>query len=292
MRKEFIGVCLFVLLTMAVSGQENTVTLDEGIRGAVSYLVERLSPGTKVAVLNFSADPAVSNYAIEELTAFLFNAGSLIVVDRSELELLQREMDFQLSGEVSDESAQSIGKKLGAQTIISGSLSPLGNRWRMRVKALEVETAKIQGIQAYTIKKDAVLSSLLQAKVSKGPKTTGGKIGTGALNMLFGLGSYLEGDIAGGLILTAGYTVAAGLFVIEAAALDWDNPAVGVPSTIGITVAGLNIVYGFARPFIYNRSPQAVALLNNMHIGIVPMSINASDISQKLGVHLGYILKF
>jgi hypothetical protein len=36
---------------------------------------------------------------------------------------------------------------------------------------------------------------------------------------LLGLGSYLEGDIAGGITLTAGYALAARLFVIEAKAL-------------------------------------------------------------------------
>jgi hypothetical protein len=282
----FIGVTAF--------GQNNEVKLDEAVKGSAAYLVERLSPGTKVAILNFSADPAVSNYVIEELTAFLVNDRKLIVVDRSELELLQREMDFQLSGEVSDESAQSIGQRLGAQTIISGSLSPIGAMWRMRIKALEVETAWIQGIETYTVKKDAVLSSLLSTtpKAPKGPKTTGEKIGTGALNIVFGLGSYLEGDITGGITLTAGYAVAAGLFVIEATVLDWDSPMVGVPATIGYAAAGVTLVYGFARPFIHNRNPQMAALLDDIHIAMVPTSNIGNDLSQRLGVRFAYTFKF
>jgi hypothetical protein len=51
--------------------------------------VERLEPGTKVAILNFSAYPAVANYVIEEITVFLVDDRSLTIVDRSELELLQ-----------------------------------------------------------------------------------------------------------------------------------------------------------------------------------------------------------
>ncbi|GHU55933.1 hypothetical protein FACS189442_4050 [Spirochaetia bacterium] len=282
----FIGVTTF--------GQDKEVNLDEAIKGSASYLVERLAPGAKIAVLNFSADPAISNYVIEELTALLVNAGDFIVVDRSELELLQGELDFHLSGEVSDQSAQSIGKKIGAQTVISGSLSPLGNRWRMRIKALEVETAKIQGVETYTVKRDTVLSSLLPKapKKTKGPKTTGGKTGTGALNMFLGLGSYIDGDIAGGLTLTAGYAAAAGLFVIEGTVMNWDNPAVGVPATIGITVAGVTLVYGFVRPFIYNRNPQAAALLDNIHLDVRPASFTKSDISQGPGVRFAYTFKF
>jgi hypothetical protein len=275
---------LLFCTTMTVFGQE-TNTLDGAINDSMEYLVERLEPGTKVAVLNFSASPKIANYVIEEITVFLVNDGNLIVVDRSELELLQDEMNFQLSGEVSDESAQSIGKKLGAQTVISGSLSPLGTMWRMRIRALEVETAKVQGIRTYTIKKDAVLSNLI-------PKTTGEKVGTGALNIVFGLGSYLEGDIAGGLTITAGYVVAAGLFVVEAAALDWDSSAAGVPATIGIAAAGLTIASGFVRPFIYNRNPHIAAGLDNIRVHIVPAADNGFETPRRIGVQLAYSLQF
>ena len=269
---------------MAVFGQE-AVTLDGAINDSMGYFVERLEPGTKVAVVNFSASPAVSNYVIEEMTVFLISGGNLTVVDRSELELLRDEMKFQLSGEVSDESALSIAKKLGAQTVISGSLSPFGNMWRMRVRALEVETAKIQGIRTYTIKQDTLLSSLI-------PKTTGEKVGTGALNIVFGLGSYLEGDVAGGLTLTAGYAAAAGLFVIEAAALDWDSPAAGVPATIGVAALGLTIAYGFVRPFIYNRNPQMIAALDSIHVNIVPAAANGFETPGRHGLSLAYSLQF
>ena len=97
----------------------------------------------------------------------------------------------------------------------------------------------------------------------RGPrtKTAGEKIGTGALNLVLGLGSYIERDISGGITLTAGYALSAGLFIIEAKALDWDSPAAGVPATLGVTTAILTTVYIFARPFIYNRSPKAVLVL-------------------------------
>jgi TolB-like protein len=283
--KGYVFIIVGLLITASAFGQTRDIdSLDEAINGSMTYLTQRLSAGTKVAILNFAASPAVSNYVIEELTTFIVNDGNLTVVDRSSLEILQEEMNFQLSGEVSDESAQAIGKKLGAQTIISGSLSPLGNLWRMRIKALEVETAKVQGVVTYTIKKDELLSNLL-------PKTTGEKVGIGALNIILGLGSYLNGDIAGGLTLTAGYVVAAGLFVIEATALDWDSPAVGVPATIGVTVAGITLVYGFVRPFIYNRSPQTVAMLDNTRLNIVPVADEFTG-QNNIGVQLSYTFKF
>jgi hypothetical protein len=130
-----------------------------------------------------------------------------------------------------------------------------------------------------------VLSNLL-------PKTTGEKAGTGALNMVFGLGSWLEGDIAGGITLTAGWAAAIGLFVVEAAALDWDSPAVGIPATIGVAAAGLSIVYGFARPFIHNRAPQTVAFLDTMRLDVVSASLNGYGNHHKPAIRLSYTLKF
>jgi TolB-like protein len=148
--KRQILILAILFASFAAFGQgRETVSLDEAIGDSAKYLISRLAHGAKVAMLNFTAPIEISNYITEELTDFLVNDGSLAVVDRSDLELIQKEMDFQLSGEVSDETAQAIGKKLGAQTIISGSLKQFGNMWRMQIKALEVETAKIQGSRTH-----------------------------------------------------------------------------------------------------------------------------------------------
>jgi formylglycine-generating enzyme required for sulfatase activity len=91
----------------------------------------------------------------------LVSARKLIVVDRSNLELIQEEMNFQLSGEVSDESAQAIGKKLGAQYIITGSFTGLGGTYRFRVYALNVESAARETATMVTVRNDSTLSFLL-----------------------------------------------------------------------------------------------------------------------------------
>jgi TolB-like protein len=285
MKKRCFAAALALLAAGAFGQEAEVQTIDGAVGASMSYLIGRLAPGTKVAITNFAAFPSVSNYVVEELITYLVDDGTLTVVDRSNLEMLQKEMNFQLSGEVSDASAQAIGKKLGAQTIISGSLSPLGNMWRMRIKALEVETARIQGTRTYTIRKDVVLSNLL-------PKTAGDKLASGALNIVFGLGSYLDGDLAGGLTITGGYVAAAGLFVIEAVALDRDSPAAGVPATLGIAVAGATLVYGFVRPFIYERAPQLAAVLDNFHVEAAPVLAAGNTVRDGLGVRLAYTAQF
>ena len=65
----------------------------------------------------------------------MFIAGSVI----------RAEHEFQLSGSVDEKFAVSIGKLFSAQTIVSGRVRKLGDRYRMTIRALNVETAQVQG---------------------------------------------------------------------------------------------------------------------------------------------------
>jgi TolB-like protein len=160
--KSLLPVFFFILCAIPVFSQ-NAVTLDRGLGNAVKYFAERLEKGNKIVVLNFSAPTArLAEYVAEELTAGFVNNGSWTVVDRNNLELLQQEMQFQLSGEVDDDTVLSIGKKLGAQIIISGSMEAVGNLFRLRVRAISVETAAIKGINTANIQRDMILTSLAE----------------------------------------------------------------------------------------------------------------------------------
>jgi hypothetical protein len=75
-------------------------------------------------------------------------------------------LDFQLSGEVSDETAQSIGKMLGAQTVISGNIATVGNFYRLGIRAIKVETAEIQGQINSNIPDGPIISALTGNKNS------------------------------------------------------------------------------------------------------------------------------
>jgi TolB-like protein len=127
----------------AVAGPDE---LDTVIRLTSDYLKERLARGIKLVFLNFQSEwPDLSEYVIDGLIENTVNDGIFTAVDRQNLALIQQEMNFQLSGEVSDESAQAIGKMLGAQTIVSGAVSQIGDSYRLRLRAIGVETAEIQG---------------------------------------------------------------------------------------------------------------------------------------------------
>ncbi|MDR2784681.1 MAG: hypothetical protein LBB83_02080 [Treponema sp.] len=141
-----LAVCLLASCgsSPAVSGPDE---LDSAIRETSDYLNEKIEPGILMAVLSIKTDyPPLSEYIIDGLTANIVNDGLFTVVDRQRLDEIRAEQDFQMSGEVDDRSAQEIGRILGAKTIIVGSVSPLGNLWRLSVRALDVESAQVQGL--------------------------------------------------------------------------------------------------------------------------------------------------
>jgi TolB-like protein len=160
MKKALVFVILACLLP-SIAFSQNALTIDAALSNSTTYFSGRIPSKTKVVVLNFSSKwPDLSEYIIEELIGYIVNEGKLTVVDRQNLETIRKEMDFQLSGEVSEETAQSIGKKLGAQTIMSGSITAIGNAYRLRIRAISVETAEILGMQNVDVAQDSRIASL------------------------------------------------------------------------------------------------------------------------------------
>ena len=114
----FIALCslLFVHCATTPKGPDE---LDVAIRETSDYLSNNIPKGNKIVILNIQSDyAALSEYIIDELIANTVNDRLFSVVDRAQLEAIRMELNFQLSGEVDDDSALSIGKFLGAQTIV------------------------------------------------------------------------------------------------------------------------------------------------------------------------------
>jgi TolB-like protein len=154
---------VFAFSLLAAGGlYTQQINLDETITRAARGVEEVLHQGTKVAVLNFlSPTETFSDYVIEELTGKLVTGRKVTIVDRRNLALISQEMNLQLSGDVSDESAQAIGRMLGAQSIVSGTLSNMGTFYRFRVRVINVETAAIQTQVSFDMRNDAQVAFLL-----------------------------------------------------------------------------------------------------------------------------------
>jgi TolB-like protein len=246
-------IMLFLILAAAPLWSQEAVTLDEALTRTVALLSNQIRRGSVVAILNVKAPNAdLSNYIIDDLTSNITTSRRFVVVERQDIALLQRELQFQMSGDVSDETAQRIGYMIGAQYIISGSISQIGTEYSLSIRAVNVETARVVfQPRALTVQLDARLAGLLNVKYDE--FTTGRRVSASFLNLAAGLGSYMMGDWRGGLVVTAAMGAAAGLLAWELS-LTYDDSFVGIPGMVALGVGGAGIVFGILRPLFYHKS--------------------------------------
>jgi TolB-like protein len=154
--------------------------LDRAIRETSDYLNRRIAKGTKVVFLNVNSDwPDLSEYILFGLMENAVNDDLFSVVDRQQLDLIRAEQNFQYSGEVSDSSAQEIGQMLGAQIIVSGSVTTIGSIYRIQTRAIAVQTAAVQGQFSQNVSnKNETVAALTERKAPAGSATTRTTTGT------------------------------------------------------------------------------------------------------------------
>jgi hypothetical protein len=123
-------------------------SLREAIELSGRAIVESLDAGTSIAIISVNApDPFEGDYVLEELTFLLVQARKFRVVDRRNLDVIRAEQQFQLSGEVDDETAVSIGHLIGAAFVVTGGISrgidPQESAKYLRLRVLDVQTGRI-----------------------------------------------------------------------------------------------------------------------------------------------------
>ena len=121
--------------------------VDSAISNAYKVLSEGIQDGAKIAIVNIATqNRSEGEYIISELSVLFVNSRRFSLVDRRSLDAIRAEQRFQMTGEVDDNSVVSIGKMLGAEVVITGSIEGQGDRRRLRIKALDVRTAEILGM--------------------------------------------------------------------------------------------------------------------------------------------------
>jgi hypothetical protein len=125
---------------------------EDAIAQIFDTLSQHITQRSRIAIINITAaDPEEGTYFLDEITLRFVNARRYTIVDRRDIEVILAEQNFQVSGYVDDDSAVSIGKIVGAQIVITGSISGTGSRKRLVVKALDVQTAVILAMSSVSL---------------------------------------------------------------------------------------------------------------------------------------------
>jgi len=150
-----------------------TRTLDAAVRDGARHLQDRIPIGTRVAIVAVQGeDQDIGELVVRKLGEVLVNANRFIVVERDSAALtaIDQEMDRHLNFYVSQETELSIGRQLGAEVIISGSMARAGQNWRLEVNAVTVETAqRVVQWSAANIRPDPVWDAGVRPPVAAQP---------------------------------------------------------------------------------------------------------------------------
>jgi TolB-like protein len=103
----------------------------------------------------------------EELITKLFSTGNYKVIERLLLNKAIAEHKLQLQGLVDPKSAKELGKILGVDSIVSGTIADVGDSLRVNARLISTETGEILSVAAATIRKDDAAKKLLAAAGEK-----------------------------------------------------------------------------------------------------------------------------
>ena len=204
MKKLIIFISLLLCAGFAVAADVQTALKETAEQFSAS-----LKEKSVVAIIGIhSESPVLSDFMLDELTLRLVQLKKLTIADRANLEAIKKEMSFQLSGEVGDESIQQLGAKIGAETVIQGTLKQLGKsaRYTLTIRALDVTTAAVTDMYRETVELNEIEAEMLgKAATVKKTKAPYSVASVGFQNLLFGLGSYRTGHPGDGAVLTVGH---------------------------------------------------------------------------------------
>jgi hypothetical protein len=105
---------------------------------AVDEIQKVLSVNTMIWIYNNSSGNTMAEAVVDNITAGFIRKG-IGLVDRDNLDLIEAEQNFHLSGLVSDSDFVSIGNAAGANTIVIISVTGTGDMRRLQLRVLDIE---------------------------------------------------------------------------------------------------------------------------------------------------------
>jgi hypothetical protein len=151
-----------------------------------------------------------------------------------------------------------------------------------------VEPGENIGREATGVREDILITTEPEIAGSSEPSSTdsgGRRFSLGLLNLALGAGSFVQKDWGGGLAVLAGYAAAGGLIAWELT-LVYEDPLAGIPGAVGLGVAASAAIFGFIRPFFFNRNRPEAIQPKRVNFSFVPGDRGAA------GVSVSYTLQY
>ena len=161
-------ILVFLILTCFAAApvfSQKKITPDNAISDFAADFISRFPSNRSIAVIAFETDnrPLMIHFIDTMVERLLKGNPNADVFERQRIENLQKELDFSLTGLVSDKTAHRIGHFTGADKVIYGTLKKTGsgNTHRMTVSAAITEAGQILLQELYDLRHDSLLADLL-----------------------------------------------------------------------------------------------------------------------------------
>lgn len=128
-----------------------------------------ITDGTIMAVVDFNALDGrltyLGKHIAEGLTTSLFQSKKIKVIERSLLDKAIDELKFNLSGYVGEEFEKNAGEMLGADAILTGTITSLTDTILINTRVIDVESGEILGSTATEVKKDGNIIKMFEETI-------------------------------------------------------------------------------------------------------------------------------
>lgn len=143
--------------------------LDGGVKSLAEQIAKNMQTNNKkkIAVIEFSnlnrGVTEFGQFLAEELITqlFLVNVGKFDVVERQQLQKIIDEHHLGSSGLLDGAAMGKIGKILGVDAIVSGSITDLGNSVKINARLIAVDTGMVFAVAATDIPKVGTVTTLM-----------------------------------------------------------------------------------------------------------------------------------
>jgi len=165
-----VATMFFSCSSKEVQTNNTQETLDVQLDNLISQIINSLSENNKVkiGVIEFSdIEGNVTNlgkYIAEELTTRLYRTNRFNVVERQMMDKILAEQNLSTHGYIDINSETGIGKVLGLDAIVSGSITDLGKFIKINARLISPESGKVFSAASVKIIKDDTIKTLLNQK--------------------------------------------------------------------------------------------------------------------------------
>lgn len=175
MKKVLPYILVLITMFMQLNLASAASNLEEGVKQLADQIGKSMQERQKqkVAIVDFSDlngnVTALGQFMAEELTTqlFIIAPGKFEVVERRMLLKLVDELSLGQLGLIEEKSLKEMGRVLGVDAIVTGSLTDLGNTVKVNARVIAVESAKVVAVAAAEIQKTGVVADLLRKQAER-----------------------------------------------------------------------------------------------------------------------------